>query len=179
MTKKSDAGAEFARRMRRMRTSKGLTLEELGRMTGYDARYLEKLENFDEVPPVAAIIQVSRALTLDPGRFLDAKGGKRDAGFEKRAGNYAYRVLTPDAAHKRMKAFLVTIEPKSEHRGAQYRHEGEEFIYVLAGKLELRVGKKKYSLACGGSIHFDSSQVHRLKNPGGAKTELVVVIYTP
>ena len=42
-----------------------------------------------------------------------------------------------------MKAFLVTIDPKQDHKMVEYRHEGEEFLYVLKGHVEVRVGENQ------------------------------------
>ncbi|MBI1909012.1 MAG: cupin domain-containing protein, partial [Deltaproteobacteria bacterium] len=134
------------------------------------------------MPPVSAILQISKALTVDAGAFLseekDSRRKKAEA-FEKRRKAYSYVTLTPDAAHKHMKAFLVTIDPGKEHEGAEYQHEGEEFIYVLEGRLDIEVGRKKHTLKNGQSLHFNSNLIHVLNNPGKKKTELLVVVYTP
>ncbi len=135
------------------------------------------------MPPVSAIIQISKALVVDAGKFLsadDTKTGRKKAeSFSKRKNAYFYKTLTPDAEHKHMKGFHVTIPPESDHEGVEYKHEGEEFIYVLDGRLEIKVGPDLRSLKKGETIHFDANKTHRLRNPGKKKTELIVVVYTP
>jgi quercetin dioxygenase-like cupin family protein len=78
-----------------------------------------------------------------------------------------------------MKAFLVTIDPKQNHRMVEYRHEGEEFIYVLKGEIEVRVGENENHLKKGGTLHFDSGIPHKLRNLGDEEVKLLVVLYTP
>ena len=53
--------------------------------------------------------------------------------YTKRTSSYAYTTLTPGAENKHLKAFRVKIDPLTTHEGVGYQHEGEEFVYVLAG----------------------------------------------
>ena len=71
------------------------------------------------------------------------------------------------------------IEPQADHAGVSYQHPGEEFIYVLKGKIEVKVGENSNVLGPNQTVHFNSSIVHRLKNLSAHKAELVVVLYTP
>jgi quercetin dioxygenase-like cupin family protein len=58
-----------------------------------------------------------------------------------------------------------------------YQHEGEEFVYVLSGEIEVIVGDHVNTLDAGESLHFNSGIRHKLRNIGDEKAELVVVIY--
>jgi quercetin dioxygenase-like cupin family protein len=78
-----------------------------------------------------------------------------------------------------MKAFLVTIDPKQVHKMVKYRHEGEEFIYVLKGQVEVMVGENQNILKRGQTLHFDSGIPHKLRNLGDEEAKLLVVLYTP
>jgi transcriptional regulator with XRE-family HTH domain len=173
---------DFAVKFKKLRKKGNISLEALARKTGLDASYLEKIENGEATPPVSTIIQISNALTVDSGTFLsandDSKKQKAEI-FNKRKNAYYYKTLTPDAEHRHMKGFNVTIPPESEHEGVQYKHVGEEFIYVLDGHLEIEVGGKKNSLKKSQSIHFDSGLVHKLRNPGKKKVEMIIIVYTP
>jgi len=176
-------GEDFAGKMKRLRKKNKISMEALARETGYDADYLESVESGDRRPPVSAIIRISDALDVDSGTFLSAENKtsmkKKAESYDKREKAYSYKALTPGARSKHMKAFQVTIDPESEHEGVAYQHEGEEFIYVLEGRLDIKVGSKKHNLKKGQSIHFNSNLVHKLHNPGKKKTELIVVVYTP
>jgi uncharacterized cupin superfamily protein len=60
-----------------------------------------------------------------------------------------------------------------------FRHEGEEFVYVLKGEVEIAVGDHINHLKPGESLHFNSSIKHDLKNEGDTDAELIVVLYSP
>jgi transcriptional regulator with XRE-family HTH domain len=174
----------FGTKMRRLREKKGLRLEDLANQTGLSPEYLEKIERHEEIPPVAAILQISKALSLDAGSFLATREkdvlekGKIES-YEKRTRSYAYRSLCPGARTKHLRAFLVSIDPHQDHDMVEYRHEGEEFIYVLDGRVEVTVGAHVNNLASGQSLHFNSGIRHMLRNPGAKRAELLVVLYTP
>jgi transcriptional regulator with XRE-family HTH domain len=173
----------FGKRVMRLRKEKNMTLRNLANETGLNTTYLSQVEAGEVIPPVAVILQLSRALEIDSGVLLreeKAKAGRESAlAYRKRTEDYTYQTLTPEAAHKHLKAFKVFIDPRSEHKGVSYQHLGEEFIYVLKGKIDVMVGENKNALSAGGSIHFNSSIIHKLRNISNEKAELLVVLYTP
>jgi quercetin dioxygenase-like cupin family protein len=61
----------------------------------------------------------------------------------------------------------------------EYKHGGEEFVYVLKGHIEVMVGESQNLLKKGETLHFDSGIVHKLRNVSGEEAKLLVVIYTP
>ncbi|MDA8139455.1 MAG: cupin domain-containing protein, partial [Desulfobacteraceae bacterium] len=66
-----------------------------------------------------------------------------------------------------------------EHKGVGYQHEGEEFVYVLKGNIEVSVGEHVNRLDKGQSLHFNSGIQHHMRNVGKNEAELVVVVYDP
>jgi quercetin dioxygenase-like cupin family protein len=78
-----------------------------------------------------------------------------------------------------MKAFLVTIDPKQDHKMVEYKHPGEEFLYVLKGRIEVMVGEGQNLLKKGETLHFNSGVTHKLRNVSEEEAKLLVVIYTP
>jgi mannose-6-phosphate isomerase-like protein (cupin superfamily) len=63
--------------------------------------------------------------------------------------------------------------------GIHYRHEGEEFISVLEGNVEMKVGKERNALATSQSLLFNSAIIHKLRNFGDKPARFIAVIYTP
>jgi quercetin dioxygenase-like cupin family protein len=57
----------------------------------------------------------------------------------------------------------------------QYQHEGEEWVYVLAGRLRITIAGEDCDLEPGDAAHFDSRQPHRLTALGGRDAELILV----
>ena len=174
----------FGAKMRQLRQMRKISFEHLANMTGFSQRYLKEIEESKVIPPVAAVIQISKALSVNSGSFLsaeekEASEKRRKEGFYKRTQAYSYKTLTPEAETKHMKAFLVTIDPRQDHRMVEYRHEGEEFIYVLRGEVEVRVGENPNILKKGETLHFDSGIPHKLRNLSEEEAKLLVVLYTP
>lgn len=174
----------FGSKIKQLRLARQISLETLAHKTGYAQRYLREIEEGLVIPPVSAVIQIAKALAVDSGSFLSAEAqqrseAKRKESFLKRTQAYAYKTLTPDAQTKHMKAFLVTIDPHQDHRMVEYHHEGEEFVYVLKGQVEIIVGDNRNVLKKNETLHFDSSLTHKLRNLSHEKAKLLVVIYTP
>lgn len=173
----------LGKRLMKLRREKKMTLVHLANETGLTKEYISKVEKGEVIPPVSVILQLSRALEIDSSILLkeeEKKAGKKsDRDYQKRTEAYSYQNLTPEARHKHLKAFRVFIDPKSDHKGVSYQHLGEEFIYVLKGKIEVIVGENKNILGPNKCIHFNSSIIHKLRNLSEEKAELLVVLYTP
>jgi len=182
MAKSTDKKKSFGQSVQAYREDRKMSIKDLAHETGYPADLLEKVEKDEATPPVALVLQLSRTLKVDVGA-LDAnenkKASSRVKSQKKRAGSYAYAQLTKSGADKHLGAYRVTIEPNTAHEGVAYHHEGEEFIYVLKGRLSISVGKNVSLLEPGECIHFNSALHHALSNPSDEKTELLVVLYIP
>jgi quercetin dioxygenase-like cupin family protein/DNA-binding XRE family transcriptional regulator len=183
MPKKKAAGLTLGQKVRQGREKMKMTLDELSRETGYDADVLRNVEADGIVPPVSLILQLSRVLKLsvDEAEGEDAtKAVKhRTRSHRKRVDSYAYASLTRASGDNHLRAYLVTIDPHQEHKGVEYHHEGEEFVFVLKGELTLQIGETVNQLTKGQSMHFNSALHHRLSNPSEEAAKLLVAIYVP
>jgi len=173
----------LGKKLMKLRKQKKLTLKHLANETGLTTTYISQVEKAEVMPTVAVILRLSRALELDSSILLaqEKKQARKNSAddFQKRTEYYTYETLKPEARHKHLKAFRILVEPKSEHIPVTYQHLGEEFQYVLSGKVEVTVGENKNILGPGECLHFNSSIVHKLRNIGSEKAELLVVLYTP
>jgi quercetin dioxygenase-like cupin family protein len=182
MTRKKDRETSVGKRAKEGREKLGLRLEDVAHDTGYSVDVIKEVEEDKIVPPVSLLIQLSRVLKLDmeDTEIESAKANKIiKKSHRKRVDSYAYIPLTKPSDDKHLRAYLVTIDPKTEHKGVEYHHEGEEFIHVLKGGLILQIGENTKDLTKGESIHFNSALRHKLSNPSGETTKLLVVIYVP
>jgi len=163
------------------RMKRELSIEDLADKVGCSSEYLEWIEKNEVDPPVALLLQLARALRVDSGAFIktDASTYQRREEAAKRTAHYLYTSLTPHEEDSHLMAFSITIPPKTVHQGVGYQHEGEEFVYVLSGAVELMVDEKKKILGEKKSFRFNSNLDHRLSNPSDRETELLVVLYTP
>ena len=180
--KKTAPLVPIGKKIKKARTEKKITHDALANETGFSVDFLKAIEAGKTTPPVGALLQISRALRIDSAYFLKEEASRlknRVKAYTKRTDNYAYTTLTPGAENKHLKAFKITIEPEKEHEGVGYQHEGEEFVYVLKGSVEIMVGDHLNRLTEGDSLHFNSGIRHQMRNPGESVSQLIVVIYGP
>ncbi|MBF0200759.1 MAG: cupin domain-containing protein [Desulfamplus sp.] len=176
--------ADFGSRLMQMRSAHGISLDELAQKTGRTPDFIEELENNRTTPSVGFMIQLAEIFGVDPEIFLNdgeqaALSESRSKEYTRRAGNYFYQSLTPGAENEHLRVFMVTIESSKKHKPVAYRHEGEEFIYVMDGILELTLEGKSHKLMPGESIKFNSQTPHQLKSSGTRDTRCLVTLYTP
>ncbi len=176
-----DAG--FGGRLQKLRAAHGLAIEALAEATGQTPDFIAQVEAGGITPPVAFLLRLAAAFQVDPGAFLrrEEQAAIRDRRLEsyvRRTQNYSYRTLTDGAPSDHLRAFMVTIEPQQAHKPVAYKHEGEEFIFVVAGELEVTLGEKARVLKAGEHLHFNSFTPHRLKNLSAGPTRCLVVLYT-
>ncbi|MBN2282657.1 MAG: cupin domain-containing protein [Deltaproteobacteria bacterium] len=183
MTKKTAKPASFGKKIRSLREERGLTVEDLSHETGYPADMLDKVETDKVVPPVSLVIQLSRIFKIDMDQLESEEEKKasqrRIRSHKKRVDSYAYTPLSRPGGDKHLRAYLVTIDPETKHKGVEFHHEGEEFIYVLQGGITIQVGENVSKLGPGKSIHFNSALHHKLSNHTKETAELLVIVYVP
>lgn len=180
--KKKTEETTVGKKIKQVRTKKKISLDTMANDTGFSIDYLKKIEAGRKIPPVGALLQIARALEIDSTFFLKEQASSlqdRVKAYTKRTDNYAYTTLTPGAENKHLKAFKVAIEPLQDHEGVGYQHEGEEFVYVLQGSVEIAVGEHINVLEEGDSLHFNSGIRHRMRNLSASRAEMLVVVYGP
>lgn len=181
---------QVGERVRKARESRGLTLEDVRQRTDLDVETLTGIEDGTIDPPLGQIIRLAKALELRMGYFISGEGEKpftivrrydrklvsrHDA---KRSMHYGYEFasLAPYKKDRHMEPFLVTLEPSAtEHERST--HEGQEFIYVLSGGMEVRLGSAIHLLEPGDAIYYDSNVPHLVRCHGGEVTKILAVIY--
>ncbi len=170
--------------VKKLREARQWSREDLAQATGQSPESILDVEENAVTPSVGFLLRLARALDVDPAAFLnpgerEQVAGLREQAYTRRTENYSYQTLTPGAEWEHLRAFLITIEPKKAHKPVDYKHEGEEFVYVLTGDLELSLDGKPQTLKPGESRHFNSMTPHKLKSLSESETCCLVVLYTP
>jgi quercetin dioxygenase-like cupin family protein len=183
MVRKKTEKASLGQRMKAGREKMGMSVSDLALETGYLPEILQGVEDGRTVPPVSLVLQLSRVLKLNMDELESEEAAqatkRRSRSHKKRVDSYAYTPLSKPGPDKHLRGYLVTIDPLTEHKGVEYHHEGEEFIFVLKGEIAIQIGENVNRLAKGGSIHFNSSLHHKLSNPNPDPAKLLVVVYVP
>jgi transcriptional regulator with XRE-family HTH domain len=169
-----------------MRAARGMTLEKLAEATGLTKSYLSKIQNSRKLPPIATLSRIAQALGTGIGSFfgdiLEAREGASVVRRNERlpvvrggtAFGYDYVSLAHQRLTKNMEPFIFTFPSKID-RHVFFDHGGEEFVFILSGKVVFQVGDERWTLAEGDSIYFDAAIPHRGWSIGPDARALVVV----
>lgn len=177
------APSGFGALVRQLREARDWTQNELAEKTGQTPDFIAQVEAERLSPPVGFILRMAQAMEVAPGTFLNkeeqaAIRDRRAKAYHQRTQSYSYTTLTPEAENSHLRAFMITIEPHLAHKPVAYKHEGEEFIFVMEGELEFTLGSKVHRLKAGESVHFNSDIPHKLKSQSNEPTRCLVVLYT-
>ncbi len=178
---------DVGERIRKIREEKGLSLDELSRLTGFDVEFLSRLEKSEAQPQLGTVIKLSKALDSAFGRLVSGVGDKLYSITRKserrtvsrstsQAGKkqvYVYKSLAPDVKGRHMEALLVQLDENPEKDVSV--HEGEEFIFVLDGIVVLEIGEDRYDLEPGDSAYYLSTTPHHIASKSGKATILAVL----
>ncbi len=182
-------------RIHRIRETQELTIEELANRTGNTVEFVERLEAGTLAPALASLIKIARALGVRLGTFLDDE--ECAAPFVTRSGESAHGVhfahsgapadlsnlellsLGAGKQDRHMEPFLVHVAPVQGEVADLSSHEGEEFIYVLEGEIEIAYGKDRHRLGPGDSAYYDSVIQHHLHALGDGTARILAVVFAP
>ena len=179
-----------------IRESRNLTIGDVAERSGVDKELIERIENNVEIPSLAPLIKIARVLGVRLGTFLDdqtelgpvicrAKDVKKQNSIlftndsKVPHKHMEYHSLSQDKAARHMDPFLIDIETSDKSDFTLSSHEGEEFIYVLEGVVEVIYGKTVHILHVGDSIYYDSIVAHHVHAPDEVSAKILGVIYTP
>lgn len=193
MSKQSDVRElNIGQKIRSLRKEARLTLQDLSDLSGLSKPLLSQIENDQVIPPIATLLKIAKGLKVgihfffeeleDRQKFVllrcsDLKSTTRRSGNDS-PQNYLYHSLAPGMRHKSMEPFLVEFETGDWDDSLLYKHDGEEFIYLIDGKLEFHYGLETMTLNPGDSIYYDSSESHGYISLGSKKAKAVAVLYT-
>ncbi len=180
----SEALTTIAASLREERTRAGLTLEQLAQRAELSTAHLSRLESGDRQPSVAALIALSRALGVSMSTLLgERRGAPAIATYPRGTPTHESNGLTiapcsgfPGSTT--LEALQIGISPDREPPEPA-RHRGEEWIFVVAGRLRLEFDGQVHLLEAGATAHFDANRPHRLGAEGGPAEVLVVAADAP
>ena len=168
--------------LRRLRTQRGRSLAEVAAAAGISVGFLSALERSQMSASVGTLRRLARYYRTNILDFFDAtemntrlvRPTKRkvlDAGPGVRMELLAW-------GNKVMEPHLFRIAPQAGS-GESYTHEGEEFLFVLRGELQIALDGEEYHLKRGDSFYFESAMPHHWKNPGRSEAWLLWVNTPP
>jgi len=192
--KEEIAALNLGNKIRSLRKTRALTLQEVSHLTGLSKPLLSQIENNIAAPPIATLIKISTALGVKISHFFqdpemndrivvvrkDERYSVKKLFHHKDESKVGYRweSLAYPMVGKQMEPFIVEIEPRKEDELLYNDHTGEEFHFVMEGRVEFRTAEQTHVLEKGDSLYFDSSIPHALRGVDGMAKSLII-IYAP
>ena len=185
---KASKGVEdVGQRIRKIREEKGVTLEELSRLTGFDVEFLSSIEKNEAQPQLGTVIKLSKALDSAFGRLVSGVGDRlysitrkserrivsRSTSKTGKKQLYTYKSLAPEVKGRHMEALIVQLEVDPDKEISV--HDGEEFIFVLDGIVIFEIGDDKFELEAGDSVYYLSTTPHHIAAKNDKATILAVL----
>lgn len=189
-----DATKMVGEKIQNLREAMHLSVDELAEKAGLSAAQISRIESDHDLPSLAPLIKIARVLGVRLSTFLDEayetgpvvcrKGEategilfSNDAIHSRR--HMQYHSLSRSKANRHMEPFIIDVEATPDTDFVLSSHEGEEFIWVMEGQMEICYGEEKYLLNEGDSIYYESTTPHHVHGYNGQAAKILAVVYTP
>ncbi|WP_174975931.1 helix-turn-helix domain-containing protein [Burkholderia contaminans] len=170
----------IGQRIRRLRREAKKTLLEVATEAKLSVGFLSQVERHLTGISLSSLVNVAKALGVPLGALIDQPRQAQPDSYEGRRKPYAldarsqwYERLSTTFDGSQINALKVQM--MEGYRSEWVAHGGDEFVYVLAGRICYTVGKKDYPLSPGDSLHFDARKRHRVANVGDGPAEVIAV----
>jgi len=181
-------------KIKSIREAKSITIDQVAERSGLAVDQIERIEENKNLPSLAPLIKIARVLGVRLGTFLDdsdhlgpviCRKDEQPQGISfsnetaNSHNNLNFFSLAQSKTGRHMEPFLIDIDSASKEDYQLSSHEGEEFLFVLEGVVEITYGKSKYVINAGESIYYDSIVDHNVHAANESKAKILAVVYTP
>jgi transcriptional regulator with XRE-family HTH domain len=180
-------------RVRKFREMKRLSREDLAERSGLDQGFITEIEEHRVKPALGTLLKISRATGIRMVNFLDdtlaedpilVRAADREGALKTDLSSEAdapeslvFHSLGRGKIDRHMEPFFVDVLPQPPGQVKVSQHDGEEFIVVMSGEIELQYGKDTFRLGPGDSVYYGSNIPHRLVALNEEKAQIIAVIY--
>ena len=176
---------DLGRKLKHLRLKKNLTQKKLAEKINCTSAYICQLENGKADPSLSTLKKIANALEITIVDFFRTnyeekvvvRNSERDI-FRLPKSRTNIEILVPNPGTKKIDARLAIVEPGGGSEGA-YHHEGEEFGYLIKGKLTLLYNGETFHLNEGDSFYLYSQIGHEYQNQGPGETVILWVNHPP
>jgi transcriptional regulator with XRE-family HTH domain len=186
-----DKDMKIGERIRGLRKAKGLSIAEVAEQSGISESTINGIERHMISPPLGNIVNLAKVFGISVGEFFgesgdspycivrsgDRKTVSRFNSTDSKSGGYSYQSLGYKKKNRHMEPFLVTINPTESQQTEPNQHIGEEILFVLEGKVEIKLLDQKEILNPGDSIYYDSTMPHVVSCHGKEPATMLAVVY--
>ena len=179
----------LAEKLSSLRRRDQLTLEEVASASGIAPERLQQYEAGGLFPAVGELMNLSQLFDVGMNHFFTNELSSTKVELVRSnerwkvqpqtdtaaALNYSYEALSYRLTDKAMSPFYIEIPPSAKEV-EPLSHEGEEFLFVIAGEVETVIDHKIYHLGPGDAIYFDSRLQHSVKSRGAISARLLACL---
>lgn len=172
-------------RLRELRTARKLGLVQLGNHTGLSPALLSKIERGRLFPTLPTLMRIAMVFNVGLAYFFDEERRRPAVALVRAAERlefpdlpdgrppaYTFECLDYAATERKFNCYLARFRPGRVHG---HRHTGAEFVYVIRGRLGLRIGNQEHALDAGDAAYFDASALHHYRRIGRQACHALVV----
>jgi len=177
---------QIANRLKGLREAADTTIETLANFCEISAEKYKAYETGNLDIPISILFKVARYFNIDMTVLLSGEEPhmhsycfvRKNEGIRiERSKLYNYKSLAYNFIHRKVEPMLVEVEPKDENDSIVVNnHSGQEFNYVLEGRMKIHLGNKTFELSEGDAIYFDSSLPHGMIALDNKKCKFLAVI---
>ncbi len=183
--RKSSRPIELGMRLREVRTKRGLSQTELAKLVGVTPSTISQIESNLIYPSLPALLKMAEVLSVDVSSFFQEKMNvARRIVFSSNEsseiklpdmpdGSLVARLLIPVDFDAQAEPYLIELSPDTKLPSHFFIHKGEEFGYLLSGKLKMFLDKAVHNLKSGDVIYLTSEMPSQWQNPGPAVARLL------
>ena len=174
---------EIGSKIKRLRMTNQLTLEELANRSELTKGFLSLVERDLTSPSIATLEDILEALGTTLGEFFSEEKEEQivfaaNDYFINEQDDFDIAYIVPNAQKNDMEPILITLHPGCASQ-SYAPMDAEEFGYVLQGRIELHCGKQIYTVKKGQTFYFKADRPHFLKNTGTSEAKVLWVSTPP
>ena len=184
-------GFQIGSKIKTLRRERGVTLQTMAEEIGFSPALISQIENQNVSPPIATLARIARYFDVPmafffeedetPGEYEVVRHDQRKR--VRRVINplgtdhgYTYEALCTMGGDRMMEPFVLTVAPGVRDEESLYSHKGQEFLFILSGRVVMLLGGDRVELNTGDSLYFNSSLKHRMINPGRRPSTVLAII---
>ncbi len=183
--------SNIGEKIKSLRIEKEMSIADVARQAEIPESFIADIEAHIVSPPLGNIVSLAKVFEVTVGdifgdsadssfcivRSDDRKTVTRFSASGSKSGSYSYESLGHQKKNRQMEPFLVTLTPADNSRIEPNQHIGEEIIFVLEGRVEVKLAEHTDILNPGDSIYYDSNLPHVVSCHGDEPATILAVIY--